>query len=204
MTERQKNGGVEGVVNPHGLRWFRQKGESRKAYEAFAIYRDLGAARTQAKVATHLGKSIKLMQRWSANYEWVDRAAAFDANEEWERMVSFREQRTQMYANDAKIARMFKQKVVDRLKTLDASELSPTQLSHWLEVAVKVERLALGDSTERIDQVMKESTEESGLFAAVQENPDLLDAAAKLLDASRARQARRDRGGHEPGGAGGS
>ena len=200
MTGRPKGGGLEGVVNPHEIRWFRQKGESRIAYEAFAIYRDLGAARTLAKVATHLGKSIDLIKCWSARWEWVDRAASFDANEEWERMVSMREQRTQMFVNDAKIARMVKQKVVDRLATLDANELSPTQMAHWFEVAVKVERLSLGESTETFDQVITQGTEDDALWTAIQEDPDLANAAAKIISARR--RAQRGGGGHNPGGAG--
>jgi len=63
MTGRPKGGGLKGAANPHEIRWFRQKGESRKAYEAFAVYRDLGAARSQAKVAEQLGKSLELMKR---------------------------------------------------------------------------------------------------------------------------------------------
>jgi hypothetical protein len=113
LSGMPEEGWLEGDVNPHELCWFRQKGETRKAYQAFAIYRDLGAARTLAKVAQKLGKSIDLIKRWSSQWEWVDRAASFDANEEWERMVAMKEQRTQMYLNDAKIARVFKQKVVD-------------------------------------------------------------------------------------------
>ena len=201
MTGRPKGGGLEGVVNPHEIRWFRQKGESRKAYEAFAIYRDLGAARTLAKVATHLGKSIDLIKCWSARWEWVDRAASFDANEEWERMVSMREQRTQMFMNDAKIARMVKQKVVDRLATLDANELSPTQLAHWFEVAVKVERLSLGESTENFDRVIRQGGEDdAALLDAIEEDPDLANAAAKIISARR--RAQRGGGGYDPGGAG--
>ena len=81
MTGRPKGGGLKGAANPHGIRWFRLKGESRKAYEAFAVYRDLGAARSQAKAAERLGKSLELMKRWSAKHhpftrpsdEWKER-----------------------------------------------------------------------------------------------------------------------------------
>src|SRR5215217_4275033 len=113
MGGRPKGGGLEGAANAHRVRWFRQKGESRKAYEAFAVYRDMGMSRSLPKVASHLSKSLELMKRWSSKHEWVDRAASFDANEDFELMVRTQEQRIQMRVNDAKIARMFKQKVVD-------------------------------------------------------------------------------------------
>ena len=41
--------------------WERQKGESAQAYEAFVLYRDLGAERSHVKVAQQLGKSLSLI-----------------------------------------------------------------------------------------------------------------------------------------------
>lgn len=62
--------------------WERQPGETSRAYEAFCIYRDLGAARSLAKVGELLGKSKALMERWSAAHSWVDRVAALEARDE--------------------------------------------------------------------------------------------------------------------------
>ena len=181
MTGRPKGGGLEGAANPQQIRWFRQKGESRKAYEAFAVYRDLGIGRSLPKVATHLGKSLELMKRWSARHEWVDRAAAFDANEDFEHMVAMREQRLKQRINDAKLARLIKQKVVDRMNNLDASELTPKQLIQWFEVGVKIERLCLGDSTQASDTMTMHAQEESELMKAVERDPELANDAAQLL-----------------------
>lgn len=52
--------------------------ESSKAYEAFAIYRDLGVNRSTDLVAKQLAKSEQLIRRWSYTYNWVARAAAYD------------------------------------------------------------------------------------------------------------------------------
>jgi hypothetical protein len=137
--------------------------------------------RSLPKVATHLGKSLELMKRWSATHEWVDRAAAFDANEDFEHMVAMQEQRRKQRVNDAKLARLIKQKVIDRMQNLNAEELSPTQLIQWFEVGVKIERLCLGDSTENIDQAIRQSLEESELMKAVERDPELANDAAELL-----------------------
>lgn len=59
--------------------WDRQPGETSKAYEAFSIYRDMGANRTVRSVAEHLSKSGTLIAGWSGKHDWVARAAAFDS-----------------------------------------------------------------------------------------------------------------------------
>ena len=59
--------------------WDRQPGESAQAYEAARLYFDMGAQRSLEQVRRKLGKSKDLMERWSARWAWVDRAAAWDA-----------------------------------------------------------------------------------------------------------------------------
>ncbi len=61
-------------------------GETAKAAAAFAAYARLGSDRSLAKLAQHLygdeGKrrgKVVLLERWSAQYAWVARAAAYDA-----------------------------------------------------------------------------------------------------------------------------
>ena len=64
---------------PDTYLWDRQPGESAPAYEAARLYFDLGAQRSLEQVRQKLGKSKDLMERWSARWAWVDRAAAWDA-----------------------------------------------------------------------------------------------------------------------------
>jgi hypothetical protein len=59
--------------------WDRQPGETSKAYEAFSIYRDMGAQRTVRGTAERLSKSQQLINGWSGKNDWVRRAAAFDS-----------------------------------------------------------------------------------------------------------------------------
>lgn len=59
--------------------WDRQPGETSKAYEAFSIYRDMGADRTVRATAEHLTKSEQLIKGWSGKNNWVARAAAWDS-----------------------------------------------------------------------------------------------------------------------------
>jgi hypothetical protein len=68
--------------------WDRQERESPKAWDAFKTYRDLGPReRSTARVAEELGKSETICNRWSSMWNWVERAAAFDAfaDADWQR-----------------------------------------------------------------------------------------------------------------------
>lgn len=60
------------------LSWERQVGESEEAWEAFALYRDLGVDRSHDKVAKALQKSMALMGGWSRTNAWTARALAYD------------------------------------------------------------------------------------------------------------------------------
>ncbi len=60
--------------------WEREERETAKAkaYEAFGAYRDLGAGRSLAKAAGKVGKSERLMKKWSARHDWGARTRAYD------------------------------------------------------------------------------------------------------------------------------
>lgn len=58
--------------------WTRREGETSVAYEAFREYLNQGAKRSLASVGKTLGKSLALMERWSAAHDWVARALAHD------------------------------------------------------------------------------------------------------------------------------
>ncbi|KYD28563.1 hypothetical protein B4109_3026 [Geobacillus stearothermophilus] len=53
-----------------------------------------------------------------------------------------------MAERHAKQAMMFQNKILERMRSLDPRELSPNDLIRWFDIAVKVERLSRGESTE--------------------------------------------------------
>ena len=57
-----------------------QPRESDKAFAAFKTYLELGAERSLALVATKLGKSTTLMERWSRKFDWPARVQARSAH----------------------------------------------------------------------------------------------------------------------------
>ncbi|MBZ0279413.1 MAG: hypothetical protein K8L97_01650 [Anaerolineae bacterium] len=75
--------------------WLRQPTETAKAYHAFCFYRDLGAERSLVKVRNRCGKTAaydRQIERWSAAYNWVARADAYDRDLDARLNAEFEEQ----------------------------------------------------------------------------------------------------------------
>lgn len=134
------------------LPWEKQKGESRQAFEAFSTYRDMGAARSLTKVAKKLNKSVTILGRWSGRWNWVERASAWDLELDRQNREAQIEAIKEMSERHTREAMLFQQKVLERLRELRPGELSPQDMARWFEVAVKVERLSRGETTEILKQ----------------------------------------------------
>ena len=62
------------------LAFEQQPKESDKAFTAFAIYLSLGPARSLSVAAKKLGKSRRLMEKWSKRFDWPARVQAHAAH----------------------------------------------------------------------------------------------------------------------------
>ncbi|WP_406722862.1 hypothetical protein OG968_23960 [Streptomyces althioticus] len=133
---------AEGTVES----WERQSGESVQAFEAFAVYRDLGPARSVTKVARELDKSRALVGRWSRQFAWVVRAAAYDREQDRLFLTEQAQARRDLARRHAKLAQAVQSKAVARLQSLDPRELSPSELLRYIQVAAEIERRAVGDA----------------------------------------------------------
>jgi hypothetical protein len=63
----------------------REQDESAKAFEAWTIYRELGAQRSLKKTAElyyGTAANVRQLQRWSSRFNWVERARASDVERE--------------------------------------------------------------------------------------------------------------------------
>ncbi|MBM0228227.1 hypothetical protein [Micromonospora sp. ATA51] len=132
------------MSEPEILPWDRQHREPEKAYGYFVLYRDLGRTRTVAKVAEQVHKSRDYLHKLATTWKWVQRAQAWDREEDRLYAEGLAEQRRDMARRHARVASALQAKLVARLQTLDASKLSPGDVARWLEVSTRVERLALG------------------------------------------------------------
>lgn len=126
--------------------WERQGGESVQAFEAFAVYRDLGPVRSVTKVARELDKSRALVGRWSRTFAWVLRATAYDRELDRLFLAEQAQARKEIARRHAKLAQAVQSKAVARLQALDPRELSPSELLRYIQVAAEIERRAVGEA----------------------------------------------------------
>jgi hypothetical protein len=144
------------------LAFEQQPKESDKAFAAFAMYLSLGAQRSLDAVRQKLGKSARLIQRWSSRWQWLDRVAAHaeylsrverEATEalargksaEWlTRQQALRETEWEMHEKCIAAARRGLAAYMEREKVY--ANLS--DIARMLEIASKLGRLATGLGTE--------------------------------------------------------
>jgi len=115
------------------MTFMRVKGESAKAYQAFCVYRDLGPTRSLSKVAHSLTKSRTLLADWSVKWGWVERAAAYDA--EQERLAAAEEARVR----EAEIAKRIE--AVEEMNRRHAQQAQVWQSALFLPVNALMQRL---------------------------------------------------------------
>lgn len=124
--------------------WDRRPSETPQAFEAFALYRDMGQGRTIERVARILDKHHTNVAKWSARHDWVARAAAFDAVAERRAADGVLEEEVAVRIRQAEAARVFQQRAVQRFASLDPDTMSARDAILAFRVGASEERKALG------------------------------------------------------------
>lgn len=132
--------------------WERQKGETARAYEAFVAYRDMGAERSHNKVVQTQGKSRATIGAWSSKYEWVKRAAAWDAEQDRIARQAQIDEIKRMRKRHADLANAMLIKAADALKSIPKDEIKATDISRMVETASKLERISRGDVGDVVEE----------------------------------------------------
>lgn len=132
--------------------WEQQPGEGDKPWEAFVLYRDMGASRSQQAVADKLGKSTNLIYRWSSRWNWAERISAW--NNENDRIMRQDQisEIAEMRKRHAELAVAMVEKAKAALEQMELSEMKPADISRFADAAVKIERLSRGDTSEVIEE----------------------------------------------------
>lgn len=161
------NGGTPAV--PDRDPWEKQKGESAKAFAAFAIYRDLGPNRSLQKASQAIAETaprrkvetiLQQLKEWSAKYGWVDRCDAYDVYVDRrfrEAKESAAERMARLHGGLASLGtaqlavrlRGGEGRDGQRVEALDPNSIeSFGELASALEKFVKIERLSAGQPTD--------------------------------------------------------
>lgn len=121
--------------------WEQQPGESAKAFEAFAVYRDMGVERSVRKVTQRLNKSLTLIGKWSSRYNWPERARAYDRDLDRQAHAQAVRDVRSMTNRHIRIAMQLQAKALEALEQLDVTTLSPKMQLAFLAKATEIERM---------------------------------------------------------------
>jgi len=80
MSVAIEQSGATRALSAGPLAFERQPKESAKAFDAFSVYLGLGVDRTLARTAARVGKSKRMMEKWSLRWNWQGRLAAQSAH----------------------------------------------------------------------------------------------------------------------------
>jgi hypothetical protein len=158
--------------------WERQMGESIKAFKAFNEYLMMGDERSLAKVREKCGKSLRLIERWSAKWRWVERVQAFEDDQARVKVKANLKAIKEMNERQVKIALVYQSKVLEHLKKLDSMTLTPALALRMFVESVKIERTARGETEAIVEQV---DDKEYCSTKKVLEDPEVAKLATQLL-----------------------
>lgn len=126
----------------------RYPGESPQRWEAFEKYRNQRGRRSLAKVAAELGKSAKLIERWSQLDRWRFRCESYDsylAKKNTQVLAKYQEQYS---ARQMKAGRLLSHtgftalqaKFGKNLERLDANSMTTAEALKAIELGMKLQR----------------------------------------------------------------
>ncbi len=177
---------------PSDAVWLKQPGETALSYEAFCKFRDLGPRRSlrQATKAAYdldelpSNNSSKLwvVKKWSAKFDWVERAWAYDAHIDRMSRIEQVETAKLMVRRHAAVATVAIAKAGERINAINPAQLTPREAAALLDLGVKIERTARGQVSEFTETADQEAAERT-FKEAIASNPALALAARDLARA---------------------
>lgn len=151
--------------------WARQSHESRKAYTAFCIYKDLGPRERSLRETARRYYNTKTVTRrgqiglWSSKYNWVERCKAYDEFIDEQRRQQALDEILEMAGRQAKEGTALQTlgaKILSHLMTnpdgTQKSQITGNVLDvvRALRTGAEIERLARGMPTAIVEEQGKE------------------------------------------------
>lgn len=132
--------------------WERQNGETAIQFSFFRHYRDLPPRERTVEKAAALysnkkgARGVSIGRHWCADWSWVERAAAWDAEKDRIARLAQIEEVTAMNKRHAQIAMAMIAKAAARLSELAPSDLTASEVRAFFNDAARLERIARGEA----------------------------------------------------------
>lgn len=122
--------------------WEMLPNETDNAFEAFRIYRDLGARRSIRETGKTLGKNLTTLGEWSVKYDWPNRARAYDRWMDQQATRAWADEYRTMVEETNSAGRLLVTKAMQRLDGAGTKAI-PHDAIRALEVAAKIQNLGM-------------------------------------------------------------
>lgn len=134
----------------------RLKIETQVAFDAFMEYCKLASApgqkRTLLKVAQKLQKPHQLIRRWSLEWDWLERAIAYDNDLAASITQALKDSKVTAIQNQAAIANNILIRAAKAIERIDPNTLTPRDIAMWADLGIKIQRQIYGEPTEIVSQ----------------------------------------------------
>ena len=127
------------------------KPETTTAYAAFCVYRDMETdKRSLEEVGKSTGKVRRLLERWSSQYQWVARAAAYDDERRERDRIAAEDERIKARDERKRLIRSAKSSLALALTTFNrkmqaGEELSANEVTQLMKMVLNEERAEYDD-----------------------------------------------------------
>jgi len=129
--------------------WERLTGETSAAFAAFCAFRDFGAERNIRKAVESVeadeavrAKRYKVWRNWAAQFRWRERAADYDKYLEKLKQSELRKTIEAQGEKHRQVTQKMLDVVSKKLDTMNPIELTQSNLTEWVQTAIKAEREA--------------------------------------------------------------
>lgn len=144
----------------------RQEINRQRADAFFGIYYEMGPERSLEKLCQFCAKiglkrALNTFKRWSALYDWQNRILELDTKLQEEREMSHLENVEAMNKSQAQDARNMRalarggmSAMANILRATGTIDLSPQDIATLMREGTKIERLAMGEATSRVEAII--------------------------------------------------
>ncbi len=170
--------------------WDRLPDETELAYRMFCLYRDMGADRTMDAIITLEKKKptyLGVLRSWSQKFKWVLRANAYDdylekrlRKEREKDIIEMRDRHARIGRDMQSLASSSIQKAQDEYAQ-HGDVIPIAKVPMFAELGIKIERLAMGETTENIGGEVKVN-DERGLGKKLILDKRAADSARELFE----------------------